>query len=90
MARPPKQVENIEERNVPEKTPHQIFWEQSAKKGFVNFFIVQSPEDLNNPTEGVITIGWKDANGLTAPGITAPKEAWLALADLLISKYRKQ
>ena len=81
----PKETKPI----VPEKSADQLFWENAAKKGYEQFYIMARSEDLENPNKDYITIGWKDANGLTLPAMTSTKEAWLTLAKLLIAKYEK-
>lgn len=85
MPKQPQQVQTAPK--PPEKTAAQKFWENAAREGFFNFHAVYNSQDLNNPTEGIITIGWKDMNGLPIPAISAPKEKWIALAKLIISKY---
>lgn len=80
----------IEEKpQTMQKKPEQLFWENAARLGYMNFHIVAISEDLDNPNPNYITIGFKDANFLPIPALTSTKEAWIATAKLILAKYEK-
>ena len=89
MARPKREEANAPQQVAPQqRTPEQLFWEASLKKGYPTLgYIGQRSEDMENPNQDVITLGFKDSNGLPIPQITLPKAEWIARARLILAKY---
>lgn len=71
-----------------EISKEQGLWTELLKKGYQTLgYLGWQSEDLTQPEEDVIRIGFKDMNGLAIPPITMPAEKWIITAKLILAKY---
>ena len=84
----PKPKQEEQKPAVAEPTPFQKYYRDIAAKGYANLgFFGWLSEDLKNPNEEIITLGFEDPNGLKIPPVSMPKEKWITTARLILAKY---
>lgn len=92
-----KQEKKIEQKDqnrlLPEESLEMKHWKELVTKGYISDYQCWSIEDITTKLDlehGRIRLGIKDMNEKTIPTLPASKDAWIATAKLILTKYGKE